>query len=308
MILSDNEEYLSDVARKPGGSCSYVSHHYKSQCSQVYNYHRLLSWDKERGEVIIFISPLMFPAPNIACLRPGLHMDIYKVPTCCSCHIMGYSYVYPPLKKADQSPAPALHRPPPPPTNLHSAPAPAPGPAPGSFVDFGADFNSGPGFGSGSGAPTFSIPQRDPVPAPAPSRPPPPPQLTPDTRPSRPAPGGADFDNFIPDFDPQEELAAFMNSIGDDFKDFNFERDQPRPVRGSQVGGSLCSSLASCSPPQRPRPGSSRPVVGGFQPISGGLAPPPPRRGTRRQQDGSRRGHYSSIRRGDGFGPHGEPG
>merc|ERR1719483_1729997 len=61
---------------KPGGSCSYVSHHYKSQCSQVYNYHRLLSWDQERG----------------------LHMDIYKVPTCCSCHIMGYSYVYPPLK------------------------------------------------------------------------------------------------------------------------------------------------------------------------------------------------------------------
>ena len=43
--------------RKPGGSCSYVSHHYKSQCSQVYNYHRLLSWDKTRG----------------------LHMDIYKV-------------------------------------------------------------------------------------------------------------------------------------------------------------------------------------------------------------------------------------
>ena len=110
MILSDIEKYLSDVARKPGGSCSYVSHHYKSQCSQVYNYHRLLSWDKERGEVIIFISPLMFPAPNIACLRPGLHMDIYKVPTCCSCHIMGYSYVYPPLKKPDQSPA--IHHPP----------------------------------------------------------------------------------------------------------------------------------------------------------------------------------------------------
>ena len=34
-----------------------MSHHYKSQCSQVYNYHRLLSWDQERG----------------------LHMDIYKV-------------------------------------------------------------------------------------------------------------------------------------------------------------------------------------------------------------------------------------
>ena len=47
----------TNTYRKPGGSCSYVSHHYKSQCSQVYNYHRLLSWDKERG----------------------LHMDIYKV-------------------------------------------------------------------------------------------------------------------------------------------------------------------------------------------------------------------------------------
>ena len=48
---------LCILLRKPGGTCSYVSHHYKSQCSQVYNYHRLLSWDKGRG----------------------LHMDIYKV-------------------------------------------------------------------------------------------------------------------------------------------------------------------------------------------------------------------------------------
>ena len=188
--------------RQPGGSCSYVSHHYKSQCSQVYNYHRLLSWDKERG----------------------LHMDIYKVPTCCSCHIMGYSYVYPPLKKPDQSPAhrpPAIHSPPPPPTNLHSSVKP------GSFIDFG----SGPGSGSGSLSSTFSIPQRAPSP-PAPSRPAPPPsQLTPDSFPG-PGPGqSSDFDNFIPDFDPQEELEAFMNSIGDDFKDFNFERDSPRPVR-----------------------------------------------------------------------------
>ncbi len=49
---------ISHPCSKPGGGCSYVSHHYKSQCSQVYNYHRLLSWNKERG----------------------LHMDIYKVP------------------------------------------------------------------------------------------------------------------------------------------------------------------------------------------------------------------------------------
>ena len=27
------------------------------------------------------------------------HDDLPQVPTCCSCHIMGYSYVYPPLSK-----------------------------------------------------------------------------------------------------------------------------------------------------------------------------------------------------------------
>ena len=59
-FLARNSFILSPFhlpCRKPGGQCSYVSHHYKSQCSQVYNYHRLLSWNKERG----------------------LHMDIYKV-------------------------------------------------------------------------------------------------------------------------------------------------------------------------------------------------------------------------------------
>ena len=255
MILSDIEKYLSDVARKPGGSCSYVSHHYKSQCSQVYNYHRLLSWDKERGEVIIFISPLMFPAPNIACLRPGLHMDIYKVPTCCSCHIMGYSYVYPPLKKPDQSPA--IHHPPP--------PAPA------------TSFSN-----------SISRPVSRPVQTRPPPPPPPPPQLTPDTFP-RPQP---DFDNSIPDFDPQEELQAFMNSIGDDFKDFNFQRDGPGPVRVAR----------------RPTRGPSRPVVGGFHPIAGELRPPGPPRNKRRPGAHGGHGHFNSIRRGDGFGPDGQPG
>ncbi|XP_075161563.1 neurotrophin 1 isoform X2 [Haematobia irritans] len=51
----------------PQESCSYLSSNYKSYCSQVYNYHRLLSWDKTRG----------------------LHVDIFKVPTCCSCQING---------------------------------------------------------------------------------------------------------------------------------------------------------------------------------------------------------------------------
>lgn len=73
-----------------------------------------------------------------------------------------------------------------------------------------------------------------------------------------------------------------MNSIGDDFKDFNFERD--RPVRNNQ----------------RPQRQPSRPVVGGFRPISNKLSPPGPSRG-------KRRGPYNSIRRGDGFGPDGQP-
>ncbi|KAK7082025.1 Neurotrophin 1 Source FlyBase [Halocaridina rubra] len=66
---------------KPGGACSYVSHHYRATCNQVYNYHRLLSWEDGRG----------------------LHMDIFKVPSCCSCHIQGYAYVFPPLNRRQQT-------------------------------------------------------------------------------------------------------------------------------------------------------------------------------------------------------------
>lgn len=76
-----NMEHYTQTLRmekcmRPGASCSYVSHHYKSHCSQVFNFHRLLSWDKKKG----------------------LHMDIFKVPVACSCHIQGYSYIYPPLE------------------------------------------------------------------------------------------------------------------------------------------------------------------------------------------------------------------
>lgn len=45
----------------------------------MYNYHRLLSWDQTRG----------------------LHVDIFKVPTCCSCHIDGYREAFPPLSEYD---------------------------------------------------------------------------------------------------------------------------------------------------------------------------------------------------------------
>lgn len=52
-----------------------MTDNFRSRCIQVFNYHRLLSWDKTRG----------------------LHVDIFKVPTCCSCRIDGYKEVFPPL-------------------------------------------------------------------------------------------------------------------------------------------------------------------------------------------------------------------
>ncbi|XP_053672516.1 neurotrophin 1 [Anopheles nili] len=59
----------------PQDSCTYLTDNFRSRCVQIYNYHRLLSWDASRG----------------------LHVDIFKVPTCCSCHIDGYRETFPPL-------------------------------------------------------------------------------------------------------------------------------------------------------------------------------------------------------------------
>jgi len=52
----------------PGNTCSYVMPHYRTACTQVHNYHRLLAWEPEKG----------------------LHMDVFKIPTCCTCHVQGY--------------------------------------------------------------------------------------------------------------------------------------------------------------------------------------------------------------------------
>ncbi|XP_049542788.1 neurotrophin 1 [Anopheles darlingi] len=59
----------------PQDSCTYLTDNFRSRCVQIYNYHRLLSWDTARG----------------------LHVDIFKVPTCCNCHIDGYRETFPPL-------------------------------------------------------------------------------------------------------------------------------------------------------------------------------------------------------------------
>lgn len=61
--------------------CSYLTENFESSCTQVYNYHRLLSWDNARG----------------------LHVDIFKVPTCCSCHLVGYKEAFPPLASPSNS-------------------------------------------------------------------------------------------------------------------------------------------------------------------------------------------------------------
>lgn len=66
---------------QPLEPCSYLTENFESQCTQVYNYHRLLSWDNTRG----------------------LHVDIFKVPTCCSCHLVGYKEAFPPLASPSNS-------------------------------------------------------------------------------------------------------------------------------------------------------------------------------------------------------------
>lgn len=66
---------------QPLEPCSYLTENFESSCTQVYNYHRLLSWDNERG----------------------LHVDIFKVPTCCSCHLVGYKEAFPPLSQPSNS-------------------------------------------------------------------------------------------------------------------------------------------------------------------------------------------------------------
>ncbi|XP_014253671.1 neurotrophin 1 [Cimex lectularius] len=57
-----------ELCLKPLSPCSFLADEVESQCVQVYNYHRLLTWDESAG----------------------LTMDVFKVPTCCSCRILGY--------------------------------------------------------------------------------------------------------------------------------------------------------------------------------------------------------------------------
>ncbi|XP_049768039.1 neurotrophin 1 [Schistocerca cancellata] len=68
-----------DLCLKPRESCGLLPDNVESRCQQVYNYHRLLTWDNERG----------------------LHMDIFKVPTCCTCQVTA---VHPLLQRPSKQP------------------------------------------------------------------------------------------------------------------------------------------------------------------------------------------------------------
>merc|ERR1719228_2067110 len=106
---------------------------------------------------------------------------------------MGYSYVYPPLKTGTEQ-SPASHG------------------SSGSSVSGSSQLNIPPQRPVPTSQDSFLTPQ---------SHPPisrPPPQLIHETL-SNPQ---QDLDKFIPDFNPQEELQAFIETIGDDFQDFNF--------------------------------------------------------------------------------------
>lgn len=68
-VLFDNNYnnisiYLYYMCRHPEAPCTYLTDNFSSRCSQIYNYHRLLSWDNKRG----------------------LHIDIFKV------RIIQYNY------------------------------------------------------------------------------------------------------------------------------------------------------------------------------------------------------------------------
>nr|XP_018916155.1 PREDICTED: uncharacterized protein LOC109043417 isoform X1 [Bemisia tabaci] len=94
-----------EMCQKPKEPCSLLAENYQSECVQTFNYHRLVTWDKSAG----------------------LTMDIFRVPTCCSCHITGLpTFMKPPHKKypiqdefnednfvVDEEPAPVQRLPPP---------------------------------------------------------------------------------------------------------------------------------------------------------------------------------------------------
>ncbi len=57
--------FFNFISRYPSAPCSYVDHKYHSQCLQKHNFVRLLAYTYERG----------------------LHIDSFKLPVACSCHI-----------------------------------------------------------------------------------------------------------------------------------------------------------------------------------------------------------------------------
>ena len=76
----------------PGAPCSFIDPHFNSGCLQKHNFVRLLAYTYEEG----------------------LHIDSFKLPVSCSCHLSPPPPHYSPYQPAF-SPAPPHHPPPPPP-------------------------------------------------------------------------------------------------------------------------------------------------------------------------------------------------
>jgi len=60
--------------RKANDACSYVSDKLLSRCTQVFNYHRLLTWDVEKGlHIDIFkVSILVLQWRHLTLFRPSV--------------------------------------------------------------------------------------------------------------------------------------------------------------------------------------------------------------------------------------------
>ena len=84
------------VRSTPDESCTYLTDNFKSRCIQIYNYHRLLSWDNARG-LHVDIFKVSHSNPFAMSEFMTLSLWLFQVPTCCSCHIDGFRDKFPPL-------------------------------------------------------------------------------------------------------------------------------------------------------------------------------------------------------------------
>lgn len=73
-----------------GAPCSYIDSHYHSSCIQKHNFVRLVAWTHEEGTYVgisYYINTIKTYLMYFVLLHLGLHVDSFKMPIACSCHI-----------------------------------------------------------------------------------------------------------------------------------------------------------------------------------------------------------------------------